>query len=350
MISGVTGQDGAYLVRFLLDKGYIVHGIKRRSSSFNTERVDDLYQDPHEAGTSFFLHYGDLTDSTNIIRLVQDIEPDEIYNLAAQSHVQVSFETPEYTANADAVGVLRFLEALRILRLEKSVRFYQASTSELYGKVQNTPQKETTPFYPRSPYAVAKLYAYWTTVNYREAYGMHASNGILFNHESPIRGETFVTRKITRAVARINAGLQSLLYLGNLDAKRDWGHARDYVEGMWMIVQNERPDDFVLATGETHSVREFVELAFAEIGKTVCWKGKGADEIGYDVASGKELVRIDPRYFRPTEVDLLLGDPGKAHAQLGWRHKVTFPELVKEMVAEDLKLLERESWRNTLAE
>jgi GDPmannose 4,6-dehydratase len=350
LISGVTGQDGAYLVRFLLDKGYIVHGIKRRSSSFNTERVDDLYQDPHEAGTSFFLHYGDLTDSTNIIRLVQDIEPDEIYNLAAQSHVQVSFETPEYTANADAVGVLRFLEALRILRLEKSVRFYQASTSELYGKVQNTPQKETTPFYPRSPYAVAKLYAYWTTVNYREAYGMHASNGILFNHESPIRGETFVTRKITRAVARINAGLQSLLYLGNLDAKRDWGHARDYVEGMWMIVQNERPDDFVLATGETHSVREFVELAFAEIGKTVCWKGKGADEIGYDVASGKELVRIDPRYFRPTEVDLLLGDPGKAHVQLGWRHKVTFPELVKEMVAEDLKLLERERWRNTLAE
>ena len=350
LISGVTGQDGAYLVRFLLDKGYIVHGIKRRSSSFNTERVDDLYQDPHEAGTSFFLHYGDLTDSTNIIRLVQDIEPDEIYNLAAQSHVQVSFETPEYTANADAVGVLRFLEALRILRLEKSVRFYQASTSELYGKVQNTPQKETTPFYPRSPYAVAKLYAYWTTVNYREAYGMHASNGILFNHESPIRGETFVTRKITRAVARINAGLQSLLYLGNLDAKRDWGHARDYVEGMWMIVQNERPDDFVLATGETHSVREFVELAFAEIGKTVCWKGKGADEIGYDVASGKELVRVDPRYFRPTEVDLLLGDPGKAHAQLGWRHQVTFPELVKEMVAEDLKLLERESWRNTLAE
>lgn len=350
LISGVTGQDGAYLVRFLLDKGYIVHGIKRRSSSFNTERVDDLYQDPHEAGSSFFLHYGDLTDSTNIIRLVQDIEPDEIYNLAAQSHVQVSFETPEYTANADAVGVLRFLEALRILRLEKSVRFYQASTSELYGKVQNTPQKETTPFYPRSPYAVAKLYAYWTTVNYREAYGMHASNGILFNHESPIRGETFVTRKITRAVARINAGLQSHLYLGNLDAKRDWGHARDYVEGMWMIVQNERPDDFVLATGETHSVREFVELAFAEIGKTVCWKGKGADEIGYDVASGKELVRIDPRYFRPTEVDLLLGDPGKAHAQLGWRHQVTFPELVKEMVAEDLKLLERESWRNTLAE
>lgn len=350
LISGVTGQDGAYLVRFLLDKGYIVHGIKRRSSSFNTERVDDLYQDPHEAGSSFFLHYGDLTDSTNIIRLVQDIEPDEIYNLAAQSHVQVSFETPEYTANADAVGVLRFLEALRILRLEKSVRFYQASTSELYGKVQNAPQKETTPFYPRSPYAVAKLYAYWTTVNYREAYGMHASNGILFNHESPIRGETFVTRKITRAVARINAGLQSLLYLGNLDAKRDWGHARDYVEGMWMIVQNERPDDFVLATGETHSVREFVELAFAEIGKTVYWKGEGVDEIGYDVASGKELVRVDPRYFRPTEVDLLLGDPGKAHAQLGWRHQVTFPELVKEMVAEDLKLLERESWRNTLAE
>ena len=350
LISGVTGQDGAYLARFLLDKGYIVHGIKRRSSSFNTERVDDLYQDPHEADTSFFLHYGDLTDSTNIIRLVQEIEPDEIYNLAAQSHVQVSFETPEYTANADAVGVLRFLEALRILRLEKSVRFYQASTSELYGKVQSTPQTETTPFYPRSPYGVAKLYAYWTTINYREAYGMHASNGILFNHESPIRGETFVTRKITRAVARIGAGLQSVLYLGNLDAKRDWGHARDYVEGMWMIVQNERPDDFVLATGETHSVREFVELAFAEIGKTIFWKGKGASEIGCDAASGNELVLVDPRYFRPTEVDLLHGDPSKAHAHLGWRHKVTFPELVKEMVAEDLELLKRESWRSTLAE
>ena len=350
LISGVTGQDGAYLTRFLLDKGYLVHGIKRRSSSFNTQRVDEIYQDPHEAGTSFFMHYGDLTDATNIIRLVQETQPDEIYNLAAQSHVQVSFETPEYTANADAIGVLRFLEALRILKLENSVRFYQASTSELYGKVQETPQTETTSFYPRSPYGVAKLYAYWITVNYRESYGMHASNGILFNHESPIRGETFVTRKITRAVARINAGLQPVLYLGNLDAKRDWGHARDYIEGMWMIVQNERPDDYVLATGETHSVREFVELAFAEVGMTIAWKGKGADEIGYDVNTGNELVRIDPRYFRPTEVDLLLGDASKARAKLGWQHKVTFPELVKEMVAADVQLLERESWRNSLNE
>ena len=350
LISGVTGQDGAYLTRFLLDKGYLVHGIKRRSSSFNTQRVDEIYQDPHEAGTSFFMHYGDLTDATNIIRLVQETQPDEIYNLAAQSHVQVSFETPEYTANADAIGVLRFLEALRILKLENSVRFYQASTSELYGKVQETPQTETTPFYPRSPYGVAKLYAYWITVNYRESYGMHASNGILFNHESPIRGETFVTRKITRAVARISAGLQPVLYLGNLDAKRDWGHAKDYIEGMWMIVQNERPDDYVLATGETHSVREFVELAFAEVGMSVAWKGKGADEIGYDVKTGNELVRIDPRYFRPTEVDLLLGDASKARAALGWQHKVKFPELVKEMVAADVQLLERESWRNTLNE
>jgi GDPmannose 4,6-dehydratase len=350
LISGVTGQDGAYLTRFLLDKGYLVHGIKRRSSSFNTQRVDEIYQDPHEAGTSFFMHYGDLTDATNIIRLVQETQPDEIYNLAAQSHVQVSFETPEYTANADAIGVLRFLEALRILKLENSVRFYQASTSELYGKVQETPQTETTSFYPRSPYGVAKLYAYWITVNYRESYGMHASNGILFNHESPIRGETFVTRKITRAVARISAGLQPVLYLGNLDAKRDWGHAKDYIEGMWMIVQNERPDDYVLATGETHSVREFVELAFAEVGMSVVWKGKGADEIGYDVKTGNELVRIDPRYFRPTEVDLLLGDASKARATLGWQHKVKFPELVKEMVAADVQLLERESWRNTLNE
>ncbi len=350
LISGVTGQDGAYLTRFLLDKGYLVHGIKRRSSSFNTQRVDEIYQDPHEAGTSFFMHYGDLTDATNIIRLVQETQPDEIYNLAAQSHVQVSFETPEYTANADAIGVLRFLEALRILKLENSVRFYQASTSELYGKVQETPQTETTPFYPRSPYGVAKLYAYWITVNYRESYGMHASNGILFNHESPIRGETFVTRKITRAVARISAGLQPALYLGNLDAKRDWGHAKDYIEGMWMIVQNERPDDYVLATGEMHSVREFVELAFAEVGMSVAWKGKGADEIGYDVKTGNELVRIDPRYFRPTEVDLLLGDASKARATIGWQHKVKFPELVKEMVAADVQLLERESWRNTLNE
>jgi len=350
LISGVTGQDGAYLARLLLEKGYVVHGIKRRSSSFNTERVDEIYHDPHDAGASFFMHYGDLTDSTNIIRLVQETQPDEIYNLAAQSHVQVSFETPEYTANSDAVGVLRFLEALRILRLENSVRFYQASTSELYGKVQETPQTERTPFYPRSPYGVAKLYAYWITVNYREAYGMHASNGILFNHESPIRGETFVTRKITRAVARIDAGLQSVLYLGNLDAKRDWGHARDYVEGMWRILQNDQPDDYVLATGETHSVREFVDLAFAEVGRTVAWKGKAADEIGYDAGTGVELVRIDPRYFRPTEVDLLLGDPSKAREKLGWRHKIAFAELVKEMVAADLQLLKRESWRTTLNE
>lgn len=350
LISGVTGQDGAYLARFLLDKGYVVHGIKRRSSSFNTQRVDEIYQDPHEVSTSFFMHYGDLTDSTNIIRLVQETQPDEIYNLAAQSHVQVSFETPEYTANADAMGVLRFLEALRILKLENSVRFYQASTSELYGKAHETPQKETTPFYPRSPYGVAKLYAYWISVNYREAYGMHASNGILFNHESPLRGETFVTRKITRAVARVAAGLQSALYLGNLDAKRDWGHAKDYVEGMWMMVQKEKPGDYVLATGETHAVREFVELAFAEVGKTVAWKGHRVDEIGYDVKTGAELVRIDPRYFRPTEVDLLLGDPSKARNELGWRHKVGFQELVKEMVAADIALLEREGWRNDLNE
>ncbi|MFA7307918.1 MAG: GDP-mannose 4,6-dehydratase [Hyphomicrobium sp.] len=350
LISGVTGQDGAYLARLLIGKGYIVHGIKRRSSSFNTQRVDEIYQDPHEDDVSFFMHYGDLTDSTNIIRLVQETKPDEIYNLAAQSHVQVSFETPEYTANSDAVGVLRFLEAIRILKLEESVRFYQASTSELYGKVQETPQKETTPFYPRSPYAVAKLYAYWITVNYREAYGMHASNGILFNHESPIRGETFVTRKITRAVARIGAGLQSTLYLGNLDAKRDWGHAKDYVEGMWKIVQADRPSDYVLATGETHAVREFVELAFAEIGKTIGWKGTGVDEIGFDTKTGAELIRVDPRYFRPTEVDLLLGDPSKAKNELDWQHKITFSELVSEMVAADIQLLNRESWRNTLNE
>jgi GDPmannose 4,6-dehydratase len=350
LISGVTGQDGAYLARLLIEKGYIVHGIKRRSSSFNTQRVDEIYQDPHEDDVSFFMHYGDLTDSTNIIRLVQETKPDEIYNLAAQSHVQVSFETPEYTANSDAVGVLRFLEAIRILKLEESVRFYQASTSELYGKVQETPQKETTPFYPRSPYAVAKLYAYWITVNYREAYGIHASNGILFNHESPIRGETFVTRKITRAVARIGAGLQSTLYLGNLDAKRDWGHAKDYVEGMWKIVQADRPSDYVLATGETHAVREFVDLAFAEIGKTIGWRGSGVDEVGFDTKTGDELIRVDPRYFRPTEVDLLLGDPSKARSELGWHHKTKFSELVSEMVAADIQLLNRESWRNTLNE
>lgn len=346
LITGVTGQDGAYLARLLLDKGYIVHGVKRRSSSFNTERVDDIYVDPHVSDARFFLHYGDLTDATNLIRLAQEVQPTEIYNLAAQSHVQVSFETPEYTGNADGLGTLRLLEAIRILGLEKSTRFYQASTSELYGKVQEVPQRETTPFYPRSPYAAAKLYAYWITVNYREAYGMFASNGILFNHEGPTRGETFVTRKITRAVAGIERGLQETLFLGNLDAKRDWGHARDYVEGMWRILQHETPDDFILATGETHSVREFVELAFGEIGRDITWEGAGVDEVGCDQASGKVLVRIDPRYFRPTEVDLLIGDPAKAQTQLGWHHKTSFKELVAEMVAADLKLIDRESWRN----
>ena len=339
LISGVTGQDGAYLSELLLSKGYVVHGIKRRSSSFNTGRVEHLYRDPHEEDVSFFMHYGDLTDSTNLIRLVQQIQPTEIYNLAAQSHVQVSFETPEYTANADGIGTLRFLEALRILGMEKTTRFYQASTSELYGKVQETPQKETTPFYPRSPYAAAKLYAYWITVNYREAYGMHASNGILFNHESPIRGETFVTRKITRAVAAIDAGTQDCLYLGNLDAKRDWGHARDYVEGMWRILQQDQPDDYVLATGETHSVREFVELAFGHTGRTIAWKGTGVDEVGIDEKSGRTVVRIDPAYFRPTEVDLLLGDPSKAKAKLGWSHTTSFRDLVRDMVEADLKLI-----------
>ena len=346
LITGATGQDGAYLARLLLDKGYVVHGVKRRSSSFNTERVDELYRDPHEHETRFFLHYGDLTDSTNLIRLVQETQPDEIYNLAAQSHVQVSFETPEYTGNSDALGTLRLLEAIRILGLEKSVRFYQASTSELYGKVQEVPQKETTPFYPRSPYAAAKLYAYWITVNYREAYGIHASNGILFNHEGPTRGETFVTRKITRAVAGMELGLQKTLYLGNLDAKRDWGHARDYVEGMWRIVQHDIADDWVLATGETHSVREFVELAFAEVGRTIEWQGEGVEETGCDAKTGDVLVRIDPRYFRPTEVDLLIGDPTKAHEKLGWKHTTSFRDLVREMVQSDLKLAERERWRN----
>ena len=313
LITGATGQDGAYLAELLLGKGYVVHGIKRRSSSFNTARVDHLYRDPHEEGVRFHLHYGDVTDATNLIRIVQETQPDEIYNLAAQSHVQVSFETPEYTANADALGTLRLLEAIRILGREKLTRFYQASTSELYGKAQETPQKETTPFYPRSPYAAAKLYAYWITVNYREAYGMHASNGILFNHESPIRGETFVTRKITRAVAAIELGLQATLFLGNLNAKRDWGHARDYVEGMWRIVQQDEPDDYVLATGEAHSVREFVEKAFACVGRSIVWKGEGADEKGLDQKSGKVLIEVDPRYFRPTEVEALIGDPRKAH-------------------------------------
>jgi GDPmannose 4,6-dehydratase len=336
LITGVTGQDGAYLAALLLEKGYIVHGIKRRSSSFNTGRVDHLYEDPRFAPTDFHMHYGELTDATNLIRIMQETLPDEVYNLGAQSHVQVSFETPEYTANSDAIGTLRLLEAIRILGLSQKTRFYQASTSELYGKVQEVPQRETTPFYPRSPYAVAKLYAYWITVNYREAYGMHASNGILFNHESPTRGETFVTRKITRAVAAIEAGLQPTLYLGNLDAMRDWGHARDYVEGMWRILQQEVPDDYVLATGEMHSVREFVELAFAVVGRTVAWQGEGVEEQGLDKKSGQVLVKIDPVYFRPTEVDQLLGDPTKAREKLGWTHTVHFRDLVDEMVRTDL--------------
>ncbi len=339
LITGVTGQDGAYLARLLLSKGYKVHGVKRRSSSFNTGRIDDIYQDIHEADARFRLHYGDMTDSTNIIRLVQETQPDEIYNLAAQSHVQVSFDTAEYTANADAIGVLRLLEAMRILGLGKKTRFYQASTSELYGLVQETPQRETTPFYPRSPYAVAKLYGYWITVNYRESYDFYACNGILFNHESPIRGETFVTRKITRAVAAIELGQQDTLYLGNLDAKRDWGHARDYVEGMWRILQQPTPEDFVLATGETRSVREFVELAFAETGRQITWTGSGVDEVGKDAKTGAVLVKIDPRYFRPAEVDLLLGDATKAQQKLGWTPTVAFHDLVKEMVASDLSLL-----------
>ena len=345
LVTGVTGQDGAYLSELLLQKGYVVHGIKRRSSSFNSARIDHMYQDPHTPGAHFQIHYGDMTDSTNLIRIIQSVQPDEIYNLAAQSHVQVSFETPEYTANADATGALRILEAIRILGLTKKTRFYQASTSELYGKAQEVPQKETTPFYPRSPYGVAKLYAYWITVNYREAYGIHASNGILFNHESPIRGETFVTRKITRAVAAIHLGVQKTLYIGNLDAKRDWGHARDYVEGMWRIVQQPEPDDFVLATGEAHSVREFVELAFSKVGRKIEWRGKGVDEMGIDTATGETLVKIDSRYFRPTEVDLLLGDPSKARRVLGWRHKVSFPELVADMVESDLKVIAQESHR-----
>jgi GDPmannose 4,6-dehydratase len=345
LITGITGQDGALLAELLLNKGYRVHGIKRRSSSFNTGRVDHFYVDPHREGASFFMHYGDLTDATNIIRIVQETRPTEIYNLAAQSHVQVSFETPEYTANADALGPLRLLEAIRILGMEREVRFYQASTSELYGRVREVPQREATPFYPRSPYAAAKLYAYWITVNYREAYGMHASNGILFNHEGPTRGETFVTRKITRAVAAVELGIQERLYLGNLDAERDWGHARDYVEGMWMIVQQDEPDDYVLATGEKHSVREFVERAFAETGRRIVWRGKGRDETGVDAKSGQVLVAIDPRYFRPTEVDTLVGDASKARQRLGWRHKTSFAELVKEMVASDLVAVRLEKER-----
>ncbi len=342
LVTGVTGQDGAYLARLLLDKGYVVHGIKRRSSSFNTARVDDLYVDPHEHETRFFLHHGDLTDATSLIRLMQEIQPTEIYNLAAQSHVQVSFETPEYTANADGIGTLRLLEAIRILDLSKKTRFYQASTSELYGKVQEVPQSETTPFYPRSPYAAAKLYAFWITVNYREAYGMHASNGILFNHESPMRGETFVTRKITRGVAAIQLKLQKQLYLGNLDAQRDWGHARDFVEGMWLMLQQPEASDYVLATGEMYSVRQFVEASFAEVGRKIAWSGTGVDEVGRDAKSGDPLVCIDPRYFRPTEVEQLLGDASKARKVLGWSHKTTFKQLVSEMVAADLKLAAKE--------
>ena len=337
LITGVTGQDGAYLAELLLSKGYEVHGVKRRSSSLNTARVDHLYRDPHASNVQFRLHYGDMTDATSLIRIVQDIRPTEIYNLAAQSHVQVSFETPEYTANADALGTLRLLEAMRILNLTKITRFYQASTSELYGGVYRDPQKEGTPFHPRSPYAVAKLYAYWIVVNYREAYGMHASNGILFNHESPLRGETFVSRKITRAVAAIERGLQDRVYLGNLDAKRDWGHARDYVEGMWLMLQQPEPGDYVLATGEAHSVREFVEAAFARVGRTIEWRGSGIEEEGVDGKTGAVLVSVDPRYFRPTEVEFLLGDASKAHEKLKWKHRTSFSGLVAEMVDADLK-------------
>ncbi|MDD2338767.1 MAG: GDP-mannose 4,6-dehydratase [Methanosarcina sp.] len=335
LVTGITGQDGAYLAEFLLEKGYTVHGIKRRSSSFNTARIDHLYKDPHERNVNFFMHYGDLTDSTNLIRIIQEVKPDEIYNLAAQSHVQVSFETPEYTANSDAIGTLRLLEAIRILGLEKKTKFYQASTSELYGKVQEIPQKETTPFYPRSPYAAAKLYAYWITINYREAYGIFACNGILFNHESPIRGETFVTRKITMAATRIKYGMQERLYLGNLDAKRDWGFAKDYVEAMWLMLQQKTPDDYVIATGETHSVREFTELAFKELGIDIIWQGKGVDEVGIDSRTGKIIVEVDPGYYRPTEVELLIGDSSKARKKLGWEPKVRLEELVKMMIQSD---------------
>ncbi|MBN1841132.1 MAG: GDP-mannose 4,6-dehydratase [Deltaproteobacteria bacterium] len=342
LITGITGQDGAYLADFLLKKGYEVHGIKRRASSFNTGRVDHLYKDPHDLDVRFFMHYGDLTDATNLIRIIQDVQPDEVYNIAAQSHVMVSFETAEYTANADALGTLRLLEAIRILNLEDKTRFYQASTSELYGKAQEVPQRETTPFYPRSPYAAAKLYAYWITVNYREAYNMFACNGILFNHESPVRGETFVTRKITRAVARIKLGLQESLYLGNLNAKRDWGFAGDFVRGMWLMLQQEKPRDYVIATGQTHAVREFVEKSFQEVGIEIVWEGSGVDEVGKDRDMGKVLVQIDPRYFRPTEVDFLLGDASKARQDLGWEPKVSFDKLVKIMVQEDLKEAERD--------
>lgn len=343
LITGITGQDGAYLAEFLLNKGYIVHGIKRRSSLFNTNRIDHLYQDPHEEHLNFILHYGDLTDSTNLIRILQEVQPDEVYNLAAQSHVAVSFESPEYTANADALGTLRLLEAIRILKLEHKTRFYQASTSELFGKVQEIPQKETTPFYPRSPYAVAKLYAYWITINYREAYGLYACNGILFNHESPTRGETFVTRKITRALARIKLGLQKCLYLGNLDAKRDWGHAKDYVEAMYLMLQQQKPNDYVIATGFQHSVREFIEIAAKHLNMTLRWEGTGVDEKGYDTETNKCIVAIDPTYFRPTEVETLLGDATKAQQELGWQPRITFAELVKEMMETDIKFAKQDA-------
>ena len=341
IITGITGQDGAYLAELLLEKGYEVHGIRRRTSLFNTDRIDHLYQDPHLPGTRMFLHYGDLTDTSSLVRIVQQVQPDEIYNLAAQSHVAVSFEEPEYTANSDALGALRILEAIRLLGLEKKTKFYQASTSELYGLVQEVPQKETTPFYPRSPYAVAKLYAYWITVNYREAYGIYACNGILFNHESPLRGETFVTRKITRALARIKLGLQQCIYLGNLNAKRDWGHAKDYVEMQWLMLQQDKPEDFVIATGIQYSVRDFINAAAKELGMRIRWEGDGVDEKGYDTY-GKCVVAVDPRYFRPTEVETLLGDPAKAKEKLGWTPKITFEELVAEMVREDLNLAERD--------
>ena len=342
LITGITGQDGSYLAELLLGKSYEVHGVKRRASSFNTHRIDHLYQDPHEKNVRMHLHYGDMTDSTNLIRIIQEVQPDEIYNLAAQSHVQVSFETPEYTANSDALGTLRILEAVRLLRMEKTVRIYQASTSEMFGLVQEVPQKETTPFYPRSPYGAAKVYAYWITINYREAYGMHASNGILFNHESPVRGETFVTRKITRALARIKAGLQDQLYIGNLNSLRDWGHARDYVEAMWLILQQDEPDDYVIATGEQYSVRQFIEFGARELDMQIRWKGQGVDEHGIDVESGKTIVQVDPRYFRPTEVETLLGDPSKAKQKLNWEPKCTVQQLVAEMVTSDYEQAKRD--------
>jgi GDPmannose 4,6-dehydratase len=343
LITGITGQDGAYLAELLLAKGYRVHGVKRRASSFNTDRIDHLYQDPHEKDVRLELHYGDLTDSTNLIRIIQEVQPDEIYNLAAQSHVAVSFETPEYTANSDAIGTLRVLEAIRILGMEKKTKFYQASTSEMFGKVQEIPQKETTPFYPRSPYGAAKVYAYWITVNYREAYGLYACNGILFNHESPLRGETFVSRKITRALTRIHVGMQETLHLGNLDSLRDWGHARDYVRAQWLMLQQDKPEDFVIATGKQYSVRDFVAAAGSRLGMTIEWRGKGVDEVGIERSSGKTLVRVDPRYFRPTEVETLLGDPSKAKAKLGWEAEVGFPALVADMVDADLELAKRDA-------